>query len=172
MYSLISLYLCFAKIYFVPLLTIRKPSTQCGELGFGKKIGDPFLTPPCTPCISPLLSDNFFNLEFRIGVINFSILEVSHVFTYFLVFVLCKNLFCAFVDEQCGELGFGKKIGVKNGDLQSNCFPCETGARQGKKLYPFLFALYLSDLEEYLSEIYVNHLEFGIKLYTTYRYVS
>ena len=111
MYSLISLYLCFAKIYFVPLLTIRKPSTQCGELGFGKKIG------------------------------------------------------------------------VKNGDLQSNCFPCETGARQGKKLYPFLFALYLSDLypflfalylsdlEEYLSEIYVNHLEFGIKLYTTYRYV-
>jgi hypothetical protein len=100
MYSLISLYLCFAKIYVVPLLTIRKPSTQCGELGFGKQIG------------------------------------------------------------------------VKNGDLQSNFFPCETGARQGKKLYPFLFALYLSDLEEYLSDIYANHLELGIKLYTTYRYVS
>jgi hypothetical protein len=69
MYSLISLYLCFAKIYFVPLLTIRKPSTQCGELGFGKKIG------------------------------------------------------------------------VKNGDLQSNCFPCETGARQGGVINFYLLVI-------------------------------
>ena len=49
---------------------------------------------------------------------------------------------------------------VKYGDLQSNCFPCETGVRQGAKLSPCLFALYLSDLEEYLSENYINHLEF------------
>ena len=49
---------------------------------------------------------------------------------------------------------------AKNGDLQSNCFPCETGVRQSKKLSPCLFALYLSDLEEYLSENYINHLEF------------
>jgi hypothetical protein len=49
---------------------------------------------------------------------------------------------------------------VKNGDLQSICFPCKTGVRQGEKLPTFLFALYLSDLEEYLSENYVNHLEF------------
>jgi hypothetical protein len=49
---------------------------------------------------------------------------------------------------------------VKNGDLQSICFPCKTSVRQGEKLPPFLFALYLSDLEVYLSENYVNHLEF------------
>lgn len=36
----------------------------------------PFLTPPCTPyTISPMASDNFFNLEFIIEVINFPILE-------------------------------------------------------------------------------------------------
>ena len=39
-------------------------------------------------------------------------------------------------------------------------FPCETGVRQVEKLSPFLLALYLSDLEEYLSENSVNHLEF------------
>jgi hypothetical protein len=49
---------------------------------------------------------------------------------------------------------------VRNGDLQSNGFPCEIGVRQGEKLFPCLFALYLSDLEEYLSENYINHLEF------------
>ena len=49
---------------------------------------------------------------------------------------------------------------VKNGDLQSNCFPCETGVRQVEKLSPCLSALYLSDLEEYLSENSINHLEF------------
>jgi hypothetical protein len=36
---------------------------------------------------------------------------------------------------------------VKNGDLQCNCFPCETGVRQSEKLSPCLFALYLNDLE-------------------------
>ena len=35
---------------------------------------------------------------------------------------------------------------VKNGDLQSNGFPC---VRQSEKLSPCLFALYLNDLEEY-----------------------
>jgi len=49
---------------------------------------------------------------------------------------------------------------VKNGDLQSNFSPGETGVRQGEKLSPFLFALYLNELEEYLSENSVNHLEF------------
>ena len=38
---------------------------------------------------------------------------------------------------------------VQNGDLQSNFPPGETGVRQGEKLLPFLFALYLDELEEY-----------------------
>jgi hypothetical protein len=36
MQSLISLYLSSGKNYFVPLLTLRKLSTPCIELGFGK----------------------------------------------------------------------------------------------------------------------------------------
>ena len=32
--------------------------------------------------------------------------------------------------------------------------------KASEKLSPFLFSLYLSDLEEYLSENYANHLEF------------
>ena len=48
---------------------------------------------------------------------------------------------------------------VKNGDLQSNSSPYETGVRQGDKLFPVVFVLYLKDLEEYLSVNYANHLE-------------
>ena len=44
--------------------------------------------------------------------------------------------------------------------LYSNLFACETDVRQVEKLSLFLLALYLSDLEEYLSENSVNHLEF------------
>ena len=36
MYSRISLYLSSGKNNVLPLLTLRKLSTQCGELGFGK----------------------------------------------------------------------------------------------------------------------------------------
>ena len=36
MHSLISLYFLLVKNYVVPLLTFRKLSTPCGELGFGK----------------------------------------------------------------------------------------------------------------------------------------
>ena len=39
----------------------------------------PFLNPPCTPEIGPMSSDNFFNLEFRIEVNNFPMLEVKQI---------------------------------------------------------------------------------------------
>ena len=38
-------------------------------------------------------------------------------------------------------------------------FPCETGVRQGENLSPFLFALYLNDLEQFLHENLVNGLD-------------
>ena len=46
---------------------------------------------------------------------------------------------------------------AKNGDLQSNCFPCETDVRQCEKLSPCLFTLFLYDLGEYLTENSINH---------------
>ena len=45
-----------------------------------------------------------------------------------------------------------------NGEL-SNTFPCQVGVRQGDSLSPLLFAIYLSDLNKFLSE----HCE-GLKL--------
>ena len=41
---------------------------------------------------------------------------------------------------------------VKDGDRYSEFFTCDIGVRQGENLSPFLFAVYLNDLEEYLSE--------------------
>jgi hypothetical protein len=38
-------------------------------------------------------------------------------------------------------------------DIKSNSksdyFPCDNGVRQGENLYPFLFATFLNDLEEF-----------------------
>jgi hypothetical protein len=39
----------------------------------------PFLNPPCTPEIGPMSSDNLLNLEFRIEVNNFPMLEVRQI---------------------------------------------------------------------------------------------
>ena len=39
----------------------------------------PFLNPPCTPEISPMSSDNLFNLEFRIEANVFPMLEVRQI---------------------------------------------------------------------------------------------
>ena len=39
----------------------------------------PFLNPPCTPEISPISSDNLLNLEFRIEVNNFPMVEVKQI---------------------------------------------------------------------------------------------
>ena len=73
---------------------------------------------------------------------------------------LIKNKICGKMFGVILNLYTDIKSCVKNWDLQSNCFPCEIGVRQGEKLSPCLFALYLNDLEEYLSENYINHLEF------------
>jgi len=35
---------------------------------------------------------------------------------------------------------------------ESNFFECSVGVRQGEKLSPFLFSIYLNDLESFLSE--------------------
>ena len=40
---------------------------------------------------------------------------------------------------------------VYNGKV-SNYFDCNNGVRQGENLSPFLFSLYLNDLEQYLDE--------------------
>ena len=69
------------KNYFVPLLTLRKLSTPCGDLGFGK-----------------LIKNKISGKMFRVIL----------------------NLYTDI--KSC----------VKNGDLHSHLFTCETGVRQAK----------------------------------------
>ena len=49
---------------------------------------------------------------------------------------LTKNKICGKLFRVILNLHKDIKSLVKNGDLQSNCFPCETGVRQGEKLFP------------------------------------
>ena len=62
-------------------------------------------------------------------------------------------------------------------DSVSNFIPCLNGVRQGENVYPFLFALYLNDLETFLtsknaqgvkgiSENFENDLQIYVKLFT------
>jgi hypothetical protein len=62
-------------------------------------------------------------------------------------------------------------------DSASNVFPCLSGVRQGENLYPFLFALYLNDLDTFLtskngqgvksiSEDFENKIQIYVKLFT------
>jgi len=62
-------------------------------------------------------------------------------------------------------------------DSVSNFFPCLNGVRQGEHLYSFLFALYLNDLDTFLtsknaqgvksiSEDFENDLQIDVKLFT------
>jgi hypothetical protein len=90
-----------------------------------------------------------------------------------------KQLFCAFIDNEKAfdsvwRVGLGNKIllngnidgkcfriinnmynGIKaqikfNGDL-SETFSCQLGVRQGENLSPFLFSMYLNDLESFFE---------------------
>jgi hypothetical protein len=62
-------------------------------------------------------------------------------------------------------------------DSVSNFFPCLNGVTQGEHLYSFLFALYLNDLDTFLtskntqgvksiSEDFENDLQIDVKLFT------
>ena len=43
------------------------------------------------------------------------------------------------------------KLSVKNNNLRSESFTCQIGVRQGECLSPFLFFMYLNDLESELA---------------------
>jgi hypothetical protein len=47
----------------------------------------------------------------------------------------------------------GIKSCVKYKEYQSDFFPCLTGVRQGENLSPFLFSVFLNDLEDYFKTL-------------------
>lgn len=90
---------------------------------------------------------------------------------------LGKKLYCTFIDfkkafDTVWRLGLWQKLVknnitgkilkvifsmyssikscVKTGNETSGFFSCDIGVRQGENLSPFLFAVYLSDLEDFL----------------------
>ena len=52
----------------------------------------------------------------------------------------------------------GIKSKISFSGQYTNYFPCENGLRQGENLSPFLFSLYLNDLEEFMLHNNVNGL--------------
>jgi hypothetical protein len=106
-----------------------------------------------------------------------------------------KSLFCCFVDYRkafdtiphlnmwvkllkCGINGKifnairhmyqkAKSCVIDNSRNQSEFFACNVGVRQGENLSPFLFAIYLNDMEEYFIENGCSNLKlfpFGFKM--------
>ena len=53
----------------------------------------------------------------------------------------------------------GIKARIKANNMFSDCFPCKRGVRQGENLSPFLFSLFLNDIEQFLSSHGVSGLE-------------
>ena len=43
---------------------------------------------------------------------------------------------------------------IRNNNINGEMFNCGIGVRQGENLSPLLFALYLNDLQEFLSHAY------------------
>ena len=53
----------------------------------------------------------------------------------------------------------GTKSCISYNDCKSEFFPCNNGVRQGDNLYPFLFAVFMNDLESYLTNCNLNGLQ-------------
>jgi hypothetical protein len=47
---------------------------------------------------------------------------------------------------------------MENRSLDENDFPCRIGVRQGENLFPFLFALYINDIEEFFENRNISSL--------------
>ena len=48
---------------------------------------------------------------------------------------------------------------VKQGSEMSDFFPCQIGVRQGENLSPFLFAIFLNDLESFFRDNAISGLQ-------------
>lgn len=97
-----------------------------------------------------------------------------------LYFSFGKKLYCTFVDfrkafdtvwmdglwlklqnseikGKCFRVIYNMYQGIKScvqyGGNQSDILPCLTGVRQGENVFPFLFAIFLNDLENYFSQL-------------------
>jgi hypothetical protein len=54
---------------------------------------------------------------------------------------------------------------ITQGNEFSDFFACEVGVRQGENIFPFLFSLYLNDLEKFLNDNNVQNVNLIDKLY-------
>ena len=70
---------------------------------------------------------------------------------------LWKKLQNSEIKGKCFKVIYNMYHGIKycvqyNGD-RSEFFPCLTGVRQGENLSPFLFSIFLNDLENYFCQL-------------------